>query len=148
MKTYVLTVSTKFPKGHIREGEPTNFVEKILNGEKIHTIRGNYPLWYNRIKEVQAGKAKISLRYWSGKPYNSKQVEFKCLYDSDFVGIQDVEFDDYMYSCCIDRRRTTFVNCKNDGLSDEDFESWFKKELSSNGVFVIIHFTGFRYANT
>jgi hypothetical protein len=148
MKTYVLTVSTKFPKGHIREGEPTNFVEKILSGEKIHTIRGNYPLWYNRIKEVQAGKAKISLRYWSGKPYNSKQIEFKCLYDSDFVGVQGVAICTTVISAVIDNKylKLTTEICENDGLNYDDFESWFKKDVA--GYFGIIHFTGFRYANT
>ena len=30
MKTYVLTVSTKFPQTHPKKGEDTEFVEKIL----------------------------------------------------------------------------------------------------------------------
>ena len=45
MKTYVLTLSQNFPKTHKRAGEETNFVNKIFDGSKIHTIRSNYELW-------------------------------------------------------------------------------------------------------
>lgn len=55
MKTYVLTFSRRFPGTHPRAGEATNFVEKILGHEKIHTIRSNFPLWKKRIEEVQKG---------------------------------------------------------------------------------------------
>lgn len=101
MKTYVLTVSRYFPTTHKRKGERTSFVCKILhainfdeagNGlykicsnecetscfrrlidPKIHTIRANYDLWAKRIKEVQEGKAILSIRYWSGKPYHKDE---------------------------------------------------------------------------
>jgi hypothetical protein len=88
----VITFSRVFPKGHIRAGEPTFFVEQIYNsllmtmdrfklpdnieflkslssrtdlGLKHHTIRAG-----NRFK---AGEY-FSPRVWSGKPYKSKQV--------------------------------------------------------------------------
>ena len=61
----VLTFSKVFPQKHINAGEPTNFKEKILSGEKIHTIRPETTKW--KIGD------KISMRYWTGKPYHSKQ---------------------------------------------------------------------------
>lgn len=60
MKTYVLIVSQRFPMTHPRKGQPTMFIENILNKTKIHTIRGNFPLWEKRIEEVQNELAVIS----------------------------------------------------------------------------------------
>ena len=80
MKTYVLIVSRNFPKKHPAAGESTYFVESILNGTKTTTIRGNYKYWCNIVDQVNAGNAILSIRYWSGKPYASKQVAFaKCI---------------------------------------------------------------------
>lgn len=73
MKTYVITLSRNFLANHKRAGEETHFKEKFLIGQgltdydtpsmaKIHTIRANYPLWKKRIKEVQDGRAILSIR--------------------------------------------------------------------------------------
>lgn len=159
-KTFVLTVSRSFPQTHKRKGEETLFVDKIqgnvrLNGEiwqKIHTIRSNYDLWLKRIKQVQEGKAILSIRYWNGKPYNSKQAEI-CQLDKDSgIGVQKLEFmkgalnaipiinewygdvEDYSFE----------ILSKNDGLSLEDFKEWFKGYDLSEPM-AIIHFTKFRY---
>jgi hypothetical protein len=45
LKCYVITVSKNFPVIHPEKGEPTFFIENILEGIKITTIRGNYPFW-------------------------------------------------------------------------------------------------------
>lgn len=85
-KTYVLTLSKHFLANHKRAGEEIYFKEKPLLGQgltnydasplaELHTIRVNYPLWKKRIKEVQEGRAVLSIRQWAGKPYHSKQVE-------------------------------------------------------------------------
>lgn len=165
MKTYVLTVSRTFPKTHKRAGELTHFVEKILVGQydknekfylqdtkadfdrevffecrepKLHTIRANYEFWSKRIAEIQNGNAVLSLRYWSGKPYNSKQVEICKIDHNSPVGIQKITIP-LMNN--IDAIREL---SKNDGLSLEDFEEWFKKYDFSKPL-AIIHFTAFRY---
>lgn len=148
MKTYVLIVSRTFPKGHNKEGEQTFFVDKISNGEKIHTIRSNYPLWKKRIKEVQEGKAVLSLRYWSEKPYRSKQVEFARL-DKDSCGVQEIYFINrniYCPALCSDRFLKNNIEeiAKNDGLPIELFKEWFKNYDLSKPL-AIIHFTNFRY---
>jgi hypothetical protein len=44
-KTYILMIAKNFLATHPRKGQPTNFKEKILAKEKIHTIRHNYAHW-------------------------------------------------------------------------------------------------------
>lgn len=158
MKTYVLIVSRYFPGTHKRKGEPTFFEDKIRfalggwnlsegkNGKKIHTIRANYELWAKRIKEVQEGKAILSIRYWSGKPYNSKQVEV-CQLDKDSgCGVQKLEFlNSNIFDAVTDiTYLKTSELAKNDGLLLEDFKEWFRKYDLSKPM-AVIHFTSFRY---
>lgn len=170
MKTYVLTVSTKFPQTHPKRGEETNFIEKLeialdlgnwkempfapYKG-KFHTIRANYDLWKKRIEEIQVGKAILSIRYWSGKPYNSKQIEICQLNKDSGIGIQKAEFrgahiQKGIFHVIVSRDNDYYmvVNendlATNDGLSIEDFKAWFKGYDLSKPL-VIIHFTKFRY---
>lgn len=162
MKTYVLTVSLTFPKTHKKAGEQTFFKEKLINGLaqlqgkdcKIHTIRSNYDLWSKRIAKIQSGKAILSIRYWSGKPYNSKQVEI-CQLDKDSgIGVQELTKNDilpdgwYAYTTIRDEEFYSEIKTNelsiNDGLSPEDFKEWFRKYDLSKSM-AIIHFTSFRY---
>ena len=171
VKTYVLTVSRYFPKTHKRAGEPTCFVEKILSEQiacglisknevekyepfsmfvfntdtsKIHTVRANYPLWKKRIEQVQKGDAILSIRYWSGKPYNSKQIEF-CQFDKNSgVGIQKLDDPTNFVFAPVNGIPINWDEvAKNDGLSFDDFCDWFKVRKSE--PMAIIHFTHYRY---
>lgn len=189
MKTYVLTVSRTFSATHHRKGEPTFFVEKIHQGvmgklipcelcdrssvcnkkhcvidsmnfqDKIHTIRANYPLWKKRFEEIEAGRACLSLRYWSGKPYRSKQVEIARLTNTDGIGIQELEFEEMImtgspvlvtgkkgFEKIFKLKKNISLNdlAKNDGLSFDDFKEWFK-DYDLSEPLAIIHFTKFRY---
>jgi len=163
MKTYVLIVSRVFPKTHKRAGEPTNFREKILEGEKIHTIRANFHLWAKRVEEVQRGEAIIAIRYWSGKPYNSKQLRICELDKYSGVGMQELRFEynraeDHDYEgydinqpllyprfCWEKYHDINIIElAKNDGLSLDDFKEWFKGYDLSKPL-ALIHFTKFRY---
>jgi len=158
MKTHILTISKTFPATHKRAGEETQFVDKILNAidnkefnVKIHTIRSNYPLWEKRIREVQEGKAVLSLRFWSGKPYRSNQIEFLKLDKDSGIGIQiisDFEQISVLVSDSFDDEICPIIRldniAKNDGLSFDDFKEWFKKYDLSEPM-AIIHFTNFRY---
>ena len=121
-------------------------IEPTIFTPKIHTIRRNYPLWKKRIKEVQDGKAILSLRYWSGKPYNSKQVEFAKLDKESGVGIQNLRWMTTCTGLITDSNRLISDTelCINDGLSLEDFREWFRKYDLSKPM-AIIHFTNFRY---
>ena len=146
IKTYVITLSQHFLATHKRAGEPTDFKGKFLNGEKIHTIRANYPLWEKRVKEVQEGRAVLSIRQWTGKPYRSKQVEIAMLTAENDVGVQKLEFYNNTLGLChigiVYQRKYELAH--NDGLSFEDWEEWFKGYDLSKPM-AIIHFTKFRY---
>jgi hypothetical protein len=145
LKTFVLTVSKTFMKGHPRCGEATGFKDAVLQGKKIHTIRaGEY--WRKVIDMVNAGKAILSVREWSGKPYASKQVEI-CQYTK--LGLQEFEFK-WGIGCIEPFVDNNIINvddfcdlAENDGLQKHDFLSWFKYPKPFKGL--IIHFTDFRY---
>ena len=176
MKTYIITLSKYFPVKHSKAGIPTGFKVKFSLGQgcpdcdkpqdlsgvnisdcngcvnacslpKLHTIRANYPLWEKRIKEVQEGKAFLSVRMWSGKPYWSKQIEIARLTADNGVGIQMLRFlgDDFNGGYI---RNGVYpsdkILAKNDGLSLEDWEEWFRGYDLSKPL-AIIHFTKFRY---
>ncbi|MDN3203222.1 hypothetical protein [Algoriphagus sediminis] len=146
MKTFVLTVSKQFPKTHEKAGKSTGFVENIsrlfTNGsEKIHTIRSNYELWQKRAKEINEGKAILSIRYWSEMPYRSKQVEICRL---ERVGVEKLEQPDNFVFAPIEGKKIDWeVLANNDGLSFEDFCEWFKS--GQKEPMAVIHFTDFRY---
>ena len=162
-------LSRNFPAKHPRHGEHTNFDTKLLNavwsaqnmsiglpqyGMKLHTIRANYELWSKRFEQIEAGNAVLSIRYWTGKPYHSKQTEICKLTREDGIGIQKMEFlafqEGYRKDAGIwiagnvfpiDEREQIAIN---DGLTLQDWEAWFKScDLSK--PLAIIHFTKFRY---
>lgn len=168
MKTYVITLSKRFPAGHNRAGDLTFFHEALSNAlhnseatltvddaddtsikiyeRKIHTIRANYPLWAKRIAEIERGEACLSIRQWTGKPYHSKQVEIARLTKEDGVGIQRLEFVNGKLGLprigIVYQRKNEIA--LNDGLSFEDWENWFKNYDLAQPM-AIIHFTKFRY---
>lgn len=142
MKTVVLLVSKNFLSKHPRAGKPTGFAQKIKAGVKIHTIRTNFKYWEKKIRLVQEGKAVLSIRQWTGKPYRSKQKEVKRFYAKDGVGIQFIEGP--VSALRVDKNKfVSYVRLAvNDGLHKDDFESWFKEPLISGAI---IHFTKTRY---
>ena len=151
MKKYIITLSKFFLTQHIRAGEETGFKDSFLKGKKVHTIRANYNLWEARIKEVQEGKAVLSIRQWSGLPYRSKQDEITELSKEDGVGIQKLTFNKdsngefFLEDFDIDGKYIDFDKlAANDGLLTEDWYRWFKKYDLSKPM-AVIHFTSFRY---
>lgn len=180
MKTYVITLSRHFLANHKRAGEETHFKEKFLLGQgcpacdkpqdlsgvnisdcngcinacflpKSHTIRANYPLWEKRIKEIQEGRAVLSIRQWHGKPYRSKQVEIARLTADNGIGIQKLSFDkdkDGVPSLRYFNINGKYIDreilANKDGLSKEDWQEWFRGYDLSKPM-AVIHFTKFRY---
>lgn len=145
MKTYVLTLSKVFPKPHKRAGEPTGFELLFKHFDKIHTIRANYPLWEQRISEIQAGGAVLSVRQWEGKPYRSKQIEIGMLTAKDGVGIQMLKMIDLFKPAIINGHKVELpVLAANDGLSFNDWYEWFKG-YDLKKPLAIIHFSELRY---
>lgn len=142
LKCYVIIVSTVFPKGHIREGQSTNFPDLIISGLKKHTIRLNYQYWKKIVNEVNSGNAYLSVRTWTGKPYRSKQSEFIRFTK---LGIQKLYGNilEWKIDKC-ESEVTTVKLSKNDGLNYTDFRFWFGFENRSEPM-AIIHFTDFKY---
>ena len=160
IKTYVITLSMVFPESHTKAGRNTFFKEAITNGIegdhekyeyqhfKIHTVRNNYELWKKRIDEVNAGKAIISIRQWTGKPYRSKQTEIRQLNKAGIQKIRSMD-DNFAYSVS-DKGNVLPIPLDllsiNDGLELSDFKEWFKgSEPTPGNPMAIIHFTDFRY---
>lgn len=166
MKTYIITLSERFPTTHPRKGQKTNFEHLFLSKKKIHTIRRNILRWENIIRQVQRGKAILSVRKWTGKPYWSNQVEISRLTAKDEIGIQKVVFsrseweeNDGQHFCFwaeVDGKEISLNNiAQNDGFSDcDDYISWFDPEIEKQKPdkegwkhleLAVIHFTKFRY---
>lgn len=181
MKTHVLILSKTFPATHPKAGQPTYFNQKLMRAvyrdfcdidvvdrewikpsvrdrfipAKLHTIRGNYERWKKIIDEVRSGEAILSVRQWTGKPYNSKQEEIQRFTNRDYISVQKLELKLASFSPFyieVDRideeRRTDSVHvgllANNDGLSLDDWQFWFEKADLSQ-PFAIIQFTSFRY---
>lgn len=145
--TYVITISTLFPKKHPRVGEPTNFPLSIKHYDKIHTIRNNYWLWKKRFEKIDRGEACLSVRIWLGRPYFSKQPEIFNYRKSRGIGLEKLENPDNMLFASINGSQVDWETvAKNDGLSFVDFCDWFK--VRNNEPMAVIHFTNFRYNKT
>lgn len=142
--TYVLTVSEFFPKTHPKAGLPTGFINAIASGNKKHTIRANYDLWKKRAEKINKGEAILSVRYWTGKPYNSKQRE---VYVFERVGLEKLERDSVLGWFIDDFDSDYGIKdfAENDGLSTDDFKLWFKGQDFTKPK-AIIHFGAFRYS--
>lgn len=180
MKTYVITLSQNFPAKHPRKGQPTGFADKVQEAlnyvkyhgiegmrptkrAKIHTMRTNWDLWSKRFRKIYEGKACLSLRVWSGKPYHSKQIEIARLTKEDGIGIQPAYIEEMQFlgndeievrmrivggydsrhikeDPIIDGRAIA----ANDGLVLRDWLPFFKGHNFMEPL-AIIHFTPFRY---
>lgn len=142
MKTHYKPLSRFFPKGHIREGEPTCFVEKLVkSGHKItfETLNNlgykNLITFMNFMETVQpkyhtirSGNKvkvgdKIQFFVWSNKPYRSKWIKI-----AEPIEVKKV-WDFELIDGFITIGDSNYVNlnnvAKNDGLSYEDFKAWF-----------------------
>lgn len=148
-KKVILTLCKVFPVTHSRAGEKTGFEQKLKNGIKKHTIRYNAKdVWDKRYNDIYKSKKYLSVREWTGRPYNSEQREF-ARYDK--IGLQKITMTysstDEVPQCWVDGKHVSAYDlAKNDGLSVEDFTEWFFG-CNKGNVFdgVIIHFTDFRY---
>ena len=143
----VMLSKTFFPQ-HPKAGEPTEFREKVLTGTKRHTCRCNYDYWKTRIETLKKRHGILSLRQWSGKPYQKGSTQEpildiaaslidvqqlvmtrKKLDEPEYVEVEPGLYQPrpaYDYEARIDGEPydVEFV-AKNDGLSLEDFKEWF-----------------------
>lgn len=145
----ILMLCPNFPNGHRRAGEPTEFEASLAAGKKIHTVRGNLGgSWEKRCQGVMQGKKYLTVREWTGRPYNSEQRE---LARFDKIGCQKIVMtytaEDAVPQCWVDGHRVSVEEiAAHDGLSTEDFVSWFFGNNPENYFEgVVIQFTDFRY---
>lgn len=139
-------ISKQFLANHPIAGDPTHFKEKILSGQKIHTIRHNYDRWKQKAEQINAGTHVLELKEWSGKPYRSKQNHIAYLTK---IHVQRLDFFPERSQTIVDGRpfRHRFQTlANNDGLSVADLVNWFpyKKPTDLRNL-AIIHFTDFKY---
>lgn len=148
-KKVVVMLSTTFPVGHKREKQPTGFRESLLAGKKIHTIREDAKgLWQKRCKEINEGKKYISIREWTGRPYNSEQRIIKEVHQVSLQKITIVRTAEHKEPrCWVDGKQVPIDQvAANDGLDNDDFISFMffgLKGIIFDGV--IIQLTDFRY---
>lgn len=148
-------LSKEFFKDHPKSGNLTGFDAKLRDGSKKHTIRGNVELWEYRAKEINAGRAVLSVRQWSGKPYekDSHQIEIERL---SVVNTQRISmywplspFNLPTVYVQNPGEKAKYLNigtvAANDGLSLADFISWFKLQRGQPYHGVVIHFTDMLY---
>jgi len=123
------------------------FVDLILLGKKIHTIREDAP---------QRWKAGREIQHWLGNPRNvhakNKPREFLkgVCFSVQSIKIECMDRSNWgiYYRVWIDGKAVSCPDCsvlaENDGLTSDEFSLWF---LKGQDVFVgkIIHFTDLRY---
>jgi len=151
----VITFSRVFQKTHPKVGQPTYFVEKILQAiylknasnfdekefNKLNEIGINpfdhYGIYEPKFHTIRGGHRwkvgdKFSPRVWSGKPYRSYQIIIAS--DIEIKKIWDFKVDIkglfYLNGKNIDVTSTDIPI--NDGLDSDDFLNWFPvgKEFS------------------
>lgn len=142
----VITFSRNFPKKHPKEGQPTNFVEKIwscfgldsryiglLPVEQESFVSGDFDHW-EKFHTIRVGNRwrvgdYFSPRVWSGKPYASKQIEFSPPIEIKKIWSVDINFHQSSSVMIVNKSRFTFEQAikiaRNDGLDMTDFVSWF-----------------------
>lgn len=145
--------SRTFPAGHPRKGEPTFFVEQILNVIMPRGVNGivdrndinpailplinDFVLLDGRTEKhttIRPGNRfkpgdMVSLRVWSDKPYRSKQIEFAQVEVKKTWPVE-IYVDELIVEIIVDSISQNIRNKKevalNDGLELIDFVNWFK----------------------
>lgn len=156
IKTYVLFLQKKFPAAHHRSGQLTDFSYYVFKGEKIHSLQGDYKLWSRRLREINAGKAVLSVREWKDKSNTGEPVELFSLSKEQLPGCQLLNitlFPDGNGETLLTEVDGKPLKCPlqqiaiNEGLSLDDFKAWLKLsgKKSKSVEKVIIHFTPHRY---
>ena len=144
-KQVVLMIAKNFLAYHKRAGQATDFEIKIKEKDKNHTIRPNYEKWKEKIEEVKSGKAELVLKQWEGRPNHSTPNKLFIFDEKDDVEVSKLTktADGFFVNDAI--KVEPEILAKNDGLSLQDFEDWFK--VFPTEPMALIHFNSFRYEN-
>lgn len=115
------------------------FVDPILKGTKIHTIRADV---HNRWKQGRTLHMSTGVR----------TPNFNCFHEQKCLGIQHIEIDlTGLIAVTVEGRSLNFGTINqlaiNDGFTNViDFRAWFARTLE-NAIYTgkIIHWTNYRY---
>ena len=128
-KKVILTLCKSFPVTHSKAGEATDFEKKLKDKSKIHTIRYNAKnVWDGRYKDIVSGKKYLSIREWTGRPYNSEQKEIAQL---PKIGLQHVTMtyssEDAYPEIWIDNKQDKFflAGYNNASFDNQFLRAWF-----------------------
>lgn len=144
--------SRLFPTTHSRRGEQTKFIEKVMLGEKIHTIRRQYDRW-KHVAEKCAGKpCEISLCQWRATPRRSNHVQVGLIEAQPGVQRLRMKYnpDSDSITAIVDDNKTVNPEtlAENEGLTIDEFKEWFfgrNRNMSQEFKGCILHLTQFRY---
>ena len=124
----VVLFDVLFPRVHPRVGEPTFFVNSIIQNNKVHTVRKGK--WF---KEGMI----ISPRIWSGVPYRSKQFVFT--HPLTIIEVYNFSKLDGL-GWFLDNKKISAamleIIARNDGLSRKDFTDYFASAKVFDGQIV------------
>ncbi|UCJ05923.1 hypothetical protein KTO58_19840 [Chitinophaga pendula] len=116
----------------------SQFVEPILTGKKIHTIRG--------VKSENRWMPEKRIHFCTGM----RTKKYKCFHLGSCSGLQSI-FMTYLRGCIeisVDERYLYRNEIDqlivNDGLTYDEFIAWFFKDTDEFSGY-IIHWTDFRY---
>ena len=144
-KQVVLMIAKNFLAYHKRAGQSTEFEAKIKDKDKVHTIRPNFDKWKEKIEEVKSGKAELVLKQWEGRPYHSTPNKLFIFDAKDDVEVSKLTKTEDGFFVNDTIKVEPEILAKNDGLSLQDFEDWFK--VFPTEPMAIVHFNSFRYEN-
>lgn len=141
----VITFSRTFPSYHPKAGQPTYFVEKVVKslhkqGVKPFDVNCDFSEEMYHIIDpkhhtIRAGhRFKVgewfSPRVWSGRPYNSKQIQFapdiQVNRQWDFDLINGKVIIGGLFHCSVKEEEKIEAFACNDGLSAQDLLDWFQ----------------------
>lgn len=135
-----LGYSTTFPWGG-----PTNFPEKIILGEKVHTIRKDLKKRWRQGRPIQ---------HVTGNRTKSREL----FHENVCTGVQDIMIyfsnEGMIWELFVDGKSLDLTQilllAHNDGLSFDEFRQWFVDNATPDGTRrlfsgKIIHWTNLRY---
>lgn len=119
-------------KTHFPDGSPTNFVEAILSGRKIHSIRSG-TRWRKGMSIHMATGVRT-------KSYH--QFCIKVVQRTNYIVIRPQKKDVWVSGIRLTNEEIELL-AKNDGLTTAQFWAWFHSDFSGQ----IIHWTDYRYTD-
>lgn len=131
-------------------GEPTNFVEKIKNGRKIHTIREDKHRRWRKGMTIHFATGVRTPDYWQFEEMTCKSIQDIKIINKVLMGdrIKHITHTHHEYRplVIVDDRALSYDEAKElskkDGFdSFSDFKKWFDEDFEGR----LIHWTDKRY---